>query len=105
MTVTPKIDVIQPRSQQIDETETIKLFCNATGNPSPNVTWTKVKDSARILPSGSNLVITESSKKDAGTYKCTADNGRGFAIGYANVSLKRSKCHDFQYFTYNITFY
>ena len=59
--------------------EVLSLFCNATGNPSPNITWTKEGNNEH-LGTGETLVITNSTtKSDGGVYRCTVNNGIGDA--------------------------
>ena len=59
----------------VNEGNPIDLKCNATGYPSPIVTW---KKDGRKLHSGSSIVhIASSSKSDSGAYVCIADNGVG----------------------------
>ena len=73
ITVPPQLDQ-HPVSQVITEGETLVLNCNATGNPTPSITWTM---SAHVLPSGETLTIVNASKSDSGSYTCTATNGVG----------------------------
>ena len=53
----------------------IDLKCNATGYPSPIVTW---KKDGRKLHSGISILhISSSRKSDSGAFVCIADNGVG----------------------------
>lgn len=73
----PAISVLYPRSQNITETEPINIFCNATGNPHPKISWRKSGDSRRVFPTDSFLTIPRSlAPRDEGTFICTADNGK-----------------------------
>ena len=59
-----------------NEADDVKLFCNATGNPRPNITWTFLNGSnSRTIQSEETLVLSNVTRNQAGTYKCTADNG------------------------------
>ena len=56
------------------------LSCNATGKPTPNISWTKVEDngtdSAPLLPAVDGKYVMSNIQRSAnGTYRCTADNG------------------------------
>ena len=56
------------------------ITCRATGNPAPNYSWRKLEEE---LPESStvdvegNLKLIRVIKKDAGVYRCTAENRVG----------------------------
>lgn len=60
-----------------------ELFCEASGYPSPKITWKK--QDGTLLPSGKEtetnpngkLVIQDVKREQRGNYICTADNGVG----------------------------
>lgn len=52
------------------------LHCNASGNPSPNITWTKDKSSS-VLRQGNIYSFLNIPRYAAGNYTCTAWNGVG----------------------------
>ena len=58
------------------EGSNIALYCNATGNPTPNITWTK-NGNARGLYQGERYNIVNIQRQAAGDYTCTAWNGVG----------------------------
>ena len=63
----------------------VTLSCNATGNPTPNISWTKVEDngtdSAPLLPAMvGKYVMSNIQRSVNGTYRCTADNGVGAPV-------------------------
>ena len=74
----PKV-TISPTSQlTVNESNTAALFCSATGNPAPQLSWVKVNGS---LPSNRTKVtsaglmqIDDVRLGDAGKYKCMARN-------------------------------
>ncbi|XP_023342737.1 limbic system-associated membrane protein [Eurytemora carolleeae] len=59
---------------------TITLECRGTGNPTPNITWTRENN---MLPSGEksmagvSINIPDVSRHHTGLYICTAENGVG----------------------------
>ena len=50
------------------------LFCNATGNPAPNVSYTVVGENDTVGFS-ETLVINGSETTSVSTYRCIAGNG------------------------------
>ena len=60
----------------VNESDSNSLFCNANGNPSPDIIWTKEGDS-NFRKTGNILYLTNVSKNDSGKYICTANNGIG----------------------------
>ena len=58
------------------EGENVTLYCNATGNPTPNITWTKDR-SPTALHQGETYSISTIQRQAAGDYRCTAWNGVG----------------------------
>ena len=59
----------------------VTLECIADGEPTPNITWTKVyahgSDSG-VLGTGNQFVL-ETNRNNSGRYRCTAYNGIGTA--------------------------
>ena len=61
------------------------LFCNATGNPIPTISWTTsgfsldTNNSSRIKLSyeGKQLTIKNVSRTDSAVYRCVAENSPG----------------------------
>jgi len=68
--VPPHIDHISG-NQTVNVTDSVTLFCNAAGNPTPTITWTRLSDNSSV-----NLPLNIS-RQDQGGYRCTADNGVG----------------------------
>ena len=52
------------------------MVCRADGVPAPTITWIKT-GSSKILGTGEQFVITDTSGNDDGTYRCTAKNELG----------------------------
>ena len=84
--------------QTVREESNMQLFCEATGKPEPNITWT------RVLEDGSNDEILHQdpiwdfpniNRTASGTYRCTADNGFGNPVSHkieVNVTCKYLTC-------------
>ena len=66
----------KPSSKVVVEGENVTLRCNATGNPAPNITWTK-DGSPTVLYQGETYSIVNIQRQAAGDYTCTAWNGVG----------------------------
>ena len=78
--------------QVVCEGSLVTLSCNATGRPTPTITWTKVedngKDSAPLLPVVDGKYVLSNIQRTAnGTYRCTAHNGVGTPVNHT-VSVK-----------------
>ena len=86
--VPPKITIEREPQLAIGENYTLK--CNASGDPHPNITWTK--DGVPVNQfnaSGYFLRLVNVQRKDAGSYRCTASNGYGKdAISFSIVGIK-----------------
>ena len=61
-------------NQTVNEGSNLTLFCNATGQPTPNITWTRVSDD-EVLFVGNPWYIVNINRTYSGTYHCVADNG------------------------------
>ncbi|XP_070493766.1 protein amalgam isoform X3 [Chironomus tepperi] len=65
---------------QVKKGGSVRIECSASGNPSPNVTWTRKNN---VLPSGDEklyaptLSIENMDRHKGGIYICTANNGVG----------------------------
>ena len=62
------------------EGSNLQLTCNASGQPEPNITWTKQKPGNQgniVVMLGEVLTITNIYRTHAGNYTCTAYNGFG----------------------------
>ena len=74
---TPKITLFSSQLT-VNESTTASLMCSASGNPAPQVVWSRVNEA---LPSDRTKVTSEGLMqindvrlKDAGKYKCVAQN-------------------------------
>ena len=86
------------RDQSVLEGSNMTLFCEATGRPTPNITWTRVFEdyrNSKILHQGSAWVFVNISRTASGTYRCTADNGFGNPVSQVfrvDVTCKYFAC-------------
>jgi hypothetical protein len=88
-TVPPTITGPYHRVLTAIEPNTYELFCNATGNPQPEITWT---NNGEAVGTGSPYIIPNITRDDNGKcYICKASNGIGQdknASVYLNVHRK-----------------
>uniref|UniRef100_H0WC62 Hemicentin-1 n=1 Tax=Cavia porcellus TaxID=10141 RepID=H0WC62_CAVPO len=88
--------VIQPQPSQLDVilNNPILLPCEATGTPSPFISWQK--EGINVIASGKNhaalpggsLQISRAVREDAGTYMCVAQNSAGTALGKIKLNVQ-----------------
>ncbi|KAM5295479.1 hemicentin-1 isoform 1-T1 [Glossophaga mutica] len=87
---------IQPQPSELDVilNNPILLPCEATGTPSPLITWQKegisVLTSGKshvVLPSG-GLQISRAVREDAGIYMCVAQSPAGTALGKIKLNVQ-----------------
>ena len=88
----PKV-TISPTSQlTVNETNTAALFCSATGNPAPQLSWVRVNGSLpsnRIKVTSDGLMqIVDVRLEDAGKYRCMARNILGKDENTANLVVR-----------------
>ena len=70
-TVPPDIDHA-PSAFQVVEGSGLILFCNASGTPKPNITWTKQRNSSELSTS-ETLTLPKLTREDDGSvFECTA---------------------------------
>ncbi|XP_068733265.1 neuronal growth regulator 1-like [Montipora capricornis] len=85
--VHPKIDYLSS-DWDVCENSTVILSCNATGEPTPNITWKRVADD-EILPAVDGVYVIDSIKRNSsGRYCCKADNGVGIDSKTVNVTVR-----------------
>ena len=76
------------------EGSNVQLFCNASGNPTPNITWNKVLEngsSSEVLHRGPTWDFPNINRTASGTYNCTAYNGIGNPVSQTvkvNITCK-----------------
>ena len=92
VSVPPRITEIPVRQPSATVGTNLTLTCNASGDPTPNVNWTKEGETAaEFNVSGHKLHLVNVKREDFGSYKCTADNGYGTpatSLAVVNVQCK-----------------
>ncbi|XP_068686466.1 uncharacterized protein [Montipora foliosa] len=59
-------------NQTVLEGTGLQLNCSATGEPNPNITWTRLSDNSSV-----NMPMMKIRRHDAGGYRCNANNNIG----------------------------
>ena len=77
-----------PTSQNVDLNDRVTLSCSATGNPTPNIQWYKEGIAIKSPQAfGSEFVITETTPKQRGFYRCVAFSSYGPPARSDEVSI------------------
>ncbi|XP_048579095.1 uncharacterized protein LOC5509856 isoform X2 [Nematostella vectensis] len=92
VSLTVSIVYYSPRIQQPLQNDTFvedvsrnfRLYCNATGNPRPMISWRKREDPGRDFVNGPELTL-RMSRDSKGNYTCTATNDRGSVTSIVGV--------------------
>ncbi|XP_020621934.1 hemicentin-1-like isoform X3 [Orbicella faveolata] len=77
--------ITTPTDQTVLESETATFHCNATGNPTPTITW--IKDGQTVAKG--NTMSFKANRTRSGKYWCSAENGlNSTANASANLDVK-----------------
>ena len=78
---------IQPlQNKTITEGGNLNLSCNASGSPSPVVSWVRISTGQRF--DGSVLQLTNINRSEAKDYRCEASNECGNASEAQNIDVQ-----------------
>ena len=93
ISVPPIIRVNPARKAGIEAGQNVTLTCIASGDPIPNITWTKDGVSQdHFNVSGHKLHLVNLQRKDVGSYRCTASNRYGSDASSASIVGVNCKC-------------
>ena len=90
--------ITHPKNFTIDEGLPMTLFCNATGNPPPTLSWTKdgspINNNQGIIFTGDNetLSIANINRSESGNYRCVTRNSLGDDTSNAAKVDVQCKC-------------
>ncbi|XP_074634703.1 uncharacterized protein LOC141893218 [Acropora palmata] len=86
--VPPKITT-KPLNTRSEIGANVTLTCEASGDPLPNITWTREGATTNQLDNvtGPSFDLVAVRLIDAGSYRCTAENGYGTVTEVASVSI------------------
>lgn len=77
--------ITTPLDQRVIEGAKATFHCNATGNPTPQITW---KKDGEVVAEGESLSF-ETNKNHSGKYLCIAENGlNSTASASANLDVQ-----------------
>ena len=84
---------LNPDFQTVNEGSTGTIRCDATGNPTPVVTWSRARGvlGRNHQVHGNMLRILQATDADSDSYICTAVNRAGSARGVAIVNIDRQE--------------
>ena len=71
--------------KEVIEGDNVTLMCNASGKPTPMVSW-MTPNSQRV--SGYKLEVTNINRSQVGEYKCEASNECGNATKTATIDVQ-----------------
>ena len=84
--VSPVI-VTAPSNKVVVEGISLTLFCNATGNPQPDMTWT-IEGYDSVLSTSETLHLANLRREDNGAvYSCKANNSLGFDTVNTSITV------------------
>uniref|UniRef100_A0A3P8QUC0 Heparan sulfate proteoglycan 2 n=1 Tax=Astatotilapia calliptera TaxID=8154 RepID=A0A3P8QUC0_ASTCA len=91
----PQVQV-SPQNTEVQEGDTLRLYCRASGSPTPKLTW--LKNGGQIPPQARNdrtdigtLFIPNIKVADSGTYMCVGSNSIGSNSAPIKVSVHKGK--------------
>ena len=80
--------MLKPLSQDIVEGIDVRLLCNTSGNPQPNVTWTRQGNSDVLSSSETLLLRNLVSEDDGSVYTCRVENYLGLKQASVTVTMQ-----------------
>ena len=78
-----------PIDQIINEAAMVSFYCEATGNPTPKITWST---DGKTLATGTVLSF-KANRNQSGEYWCSANNGLGKVVNTSATLDVHCECH------------
>ncbi|CAH3194730.1 unnamed protein product, partial [Porites evermanni] len=85
--VVPPEIVTAPSDKDVVEGNSLNLFCNATGNPQPDIQWTKKGESSVLSTSEYLDRANMRSDENEVVYNCKVSNSLGFDEAKATITV------------------
>ncbi|XP_074634697.1 hemicentin-1-like isoform X4 [Acropora palmata] len=80
--------MLKPLSQDIIEGNDVRLLCNASGNPQPNITWMRQGNSDVLSSSETLLLRNLVSEDDGSVYTCRVENYLGLKQASVTITIQ-----------------
>ena len=82
--------ILSPQALTVDEHQTVRLYCSASGNPKPRISWIKEENSKNIQLNITTavMIIKNITFEDRGRYICTATSMMGTSQESADILVK-----------------
>ncbi|XP_064423971.1 basement membrane-specific heparan sulfate proteoglycan core protein isoform X10 [Latimeria chalumnae] len=83
---------VSPQQIEVQEGETLRLYCRASGTPTPTISWRKHNGELPQQADRKNigtLVIPEISAADGGAYLCVGSSSAGSSEARIDVAVRR----------------
>ncbi|OWF48981.1 hemicentin-1-like [Mizuhopecten yessoensis] len=79
-----------PASLNIQIGSDVIIPCNATGSPTPHITWSQIagKFPSNVFQNGNSLYISTASPTNSRIYMCTAENSNGNALKLIRLNVQ-----------------
>ena len=90
----------QPVETTVNESQTAILKCVADGNPTPQVTWSKLNSSLSIgrhVTTSNALIVKDVRPEDHGVYRCRAENLLGNISATAKLTVQSKSVNEYYF--------
>ena len=81
-----------PKAQVVNESDTMSFACDVSGNPKPQITWSKLNSTLpvgrHVVGRGGGLLLTSVEPRDEGVYTCSGRSVLGSAVASANLTVQ-----------------
>ena len=98
-TSTPSL-LQRPVETTVNESQTAILKCVADGNPTPQVTWSKLNSSlpiGRHVTTSNAMIVKDVRPEDHGVYRCRAENLLGNISATAKLTVQSKSVNEYYF--------
>ena len=90
--ISPPEVLVSPQSLAVNEHQTVRVICSASGNPKAQISWRRENstrgEKVSLNSTTGEMVIHNVTFEDRGRYTCTATNLLGSSQGFVEVYVK-----------------
>ncbi|KAF3687399.1 Basement membrane-specific heparan sulfate proteoglycan core protein [Channa argus] len=81
---------VNPTEMTVIEGQTVTMECQATGSPTPVITWSKLRAPLpwKHTVAGGFLTVSDVGRQDSGQYICNATNIHGYSEAYTQMEVE-----------------